>query len=374
LTEAEESRTAAPAPGAGRSSGLRRAPVLLLGAGLAALLLVCVVALARTRGRGDELFQLENSVMKTGFLAKAAFPRGQAEGQARAALEKSLEAARRVERLMSRFLPESDVSRLAAAPPGSPVRIDPDTLRVLELARDVFRRSGGAFDVTVGPLVRLYRYDGEGEPPEPSDEVLAEARARVGSDKLLLDADAGTASLAAPGMNVDLSAVAKGFAVDAAVRTLQEAGAAGGIVEIGGEVRAWGRRPGGGAWRVGVRHPRARRLAATLAVSGGAVATSGDYEKHFARGPRQASHIIDPRTGRPLVGGAVGVTVLAPECALADALATAMSVLGPRAALDLAAGYRRRGCPVEVMIFEEREDGTLTLHVSPGLADVAVEL
>ena len=108
---------------------------------------------------------------------------------------------------------------------------------------------------------------------------------------------------------------------------------------------------------------------ATVPLSGNAASTSGDYEKYFQKGGRRASHILDPRTGQPLVGGAVSVTVIAPECILADGLATAVSVLGPAEGLKLVASYRAEGQAVEALIIEETADGKLVPHLSPGLKD-----
>ncbi len=309
-----------------------------------------------------KLHEHRGELMRTGFTAKAVFA-GRTEAGAREDMVAALEAAARVEKLMSRFDPESDVSRLSAAGPGTPLAVDPWTFEVLALSKEIHRRSGGAFDVTVGPLVKLYRYTGRGEQRPPTDAEVAEVLRRVGGDKLVLNEKNGTAALAASGMTVDLSAVAKGFAVDKALDVLRARGARAVLVEIGGEVRGFGTKPGGEKWRIGLQHPRAAKLMAALEIDNQAVATSGDYQKFFKRGGRRASHIIDPRTGKPLVGGAVGVSVIAPDCALADGLATAISVLGPVAGLKLVESYPG----VEAVIIEEKEDGALVAHISSGL-------
>jgi thiamine biosynthesis lipoprotein len=165
-----------------------------------------------------------------------------------------------------------------------------------------------------------------------------------------------------------------------------------GLVELGGEVRALGRRTDGQPWRVAIVHPRApERTMAVVELDGNAVSTSGDYEKYFlvaggalpaeadsrlapAARKRRASHILDPRTGRPLIGGAVSVTVIAPECILADGLATAISVLGPAEGLKLVESYRAAGQTVEALIVEEQPDGKLVPHLSPGLKGLEVKL
>jgi FAD:protein FMN transferase len=341
----------------------------------AAILSACLLALLLPGLLPEDLrvFDLTGKVMKTDLLAKVVYPRRFA-GRAESSLQLALKSARHVEGLMSRFLPGSDISRLAAASAGTPVQIDAQTLRVLKLSKAIHRRSGGAFDVTVGPLVKLYKYTGRKEKRLPTDAEIAEALRLVGSDKLLLDDEALTARLKLQGMTVDLSAVAKGFSVDVALEVLRESGARAALVEIGGEVRAFGRKPGGESWRVGIQHPRTGRRMAALELDDRAVATSGDYQKFFKKGGRRASHIIDPRTGRPLIGGAVSVTVLAPSCALADGLATALSVLGPRDGLKLVEDYCREGTSVEALIIEETADGKLVPHASPGLKDLKLDL
>ncbi len=320
-----------------------------------------------------EIFALRGEVMKTSLLAKAVYS-GLTEDRAQGRLAPAPAAAAEVERLMSRFVPDSDVSRLSSAAAGTPVRIDPRTARVLALAAEIHRRSGGAYDVTVGPLVGLYRWAGRELKRPPSDAEIADALKKVGTDKLILDAGKGTAALRAEGMLVDLSSIAKGFAVDRALEALRRGGAEAALVEIGGEVRAYGLKPDGSPWKVGVRHPRSKKLLGTLDASDRAVATSGDYQKYFRQGGKRASHILDPRTGRPLVGGAISVTVLAPECALADGLATAVSVLGAKKGLELVESYRREGLAVEALIIEESADGKLEAHTSPGLAKLRPEL
>ncbi len=341
----------------------------------AVILAGCILALLLPALLPEDLQVLgfKDRVMMTDFSAKVVYPRRFA-GRAEPSLQLALESARHVEELMSRFLPGSDISRLAAATAGTPVQVDAQTLRVLKLSKDIHRRSGGAFDVTVGPLVRLYKYTGQEEKPLPTDAEIAEALRLVGSDKLLLDEGEGTARLSRSGMTVDLSAVAKGFSVDAALEVLRESGARAALVEIGGEVRAFGRKPGGESWRVGIQHPRANRRMAVLELDDRAVATSGDYQKFFKKGGRRASHIVDPRTGKPLVGGAISVTVLAPTCALADGLATAISVLGPAQGLKLVASYNAKGRAVETLIIEETAPGKLVPHASPGLRALKLDL
>jgi len=332
----------------------------------------------------EEAFLLSHDqVMGSGFNAKAFFPAAR-EKEARAALSAALQAALDLEKKISKYDPASEVRRSWDLRAGERLAVSAETFRALELSRDLWKRSGGAFDCTVQPLIDLYKFTGK-EERLPTDAEVAAARAKVGSDRLLLEPDGRTVALGAPGMKVDLGAVGQGFGADVACEALRKAGASGALVELGGEVRAAGRKPDGSPWKVAVVHPRATGKTMTVAeLDGNAVSTSGDYEKYFlttegaapasvdsrlTTKPRQrrASHILDPRTGKPLVGGAVSVTVIAPECSLADGLATAVSVLGPVEGMKLVESYRAEGRAVEVLIIEEAADGKLVPHLSPGL-------
>jgi len=318
-------------------------------------------------GRGW-LYRLHaEPVMGSGFNATAVFAERD-DARADAALAAALGAARRLEKKISKYDADSEVRRAWTMKPGESLRVSAETFRALDLSRDLWKRSGGAFDCTVQPLIELYKYTGK-EERMPTAQELAAARARVGSDKLILDREKHTVALAAAGMKIDLGAVGQGFGADLACAALRDAGARSALVELGGEVRALGEKWPGQPWEIGIAHPRAPgRLMATVPLSGNAASTSGDYEKYFQKGGRRASHILDPRTGQPLLGGAVSVTVIAPECILADGLATAVSVLGPAEGMKLVASYRAEGQAVEALIIEETADGKLVPHFSPGLA------
>ncbi len=314
------------------------------------------------------------SVMTTSAMARASFP-GKTDSQSLKLLTQAADESRRVEKLMSRFLAESDVSRISQAAGGTATKIHADSLHVLQLSGQLYKRSGGAFDVTVGPLVKLYRKSYKEHKKPPGPEEISAARKLMGSEKLKIDSSAGTATLLQAGMSIDLSAVAKGFSVDVVIEKLRALGASAALVEIGGEVRAFGHKPGGKTWTVGINHPRKENiLVAALTLKEGSLATSGDYQQFFKLGTRRASHIVDPRSGKPVVGGAVSVSVLAPTCALADGLATAISVLGPTEGLKLVESYRKNNLQVEALIIEETPDQKLIPHCSPGLQNLKLNL
>jgi len=254
---------------------------------------------------------------------------------ARKALEAAEQRIRQIESLMSVHLADSQLSEFNAAAAGAPFPLAPELLEVLRAARDVNRASDGAFDVTVGPLVKLWQRAGR-ERKRPSDRELAATLRVVGMDHLRFDAE-GVTKLA-DGVSVDLGGIAKGYAVDQALAEIRRAGFSGIIVNIGGDLRCSGSDPGGRKWRVGIRHPFAPatgRLCGKLALNDAAVATSGDYFRFVEIDGQQYSHILDPRTGWP-VERRPSVTVVSlpaegkePSAMTADAWATALSVLGP---------------------------------------------
>jgi thiamine biosynthesis lipoprotein len=222
-----------------------------------------------------------------------------------------------------------------------PVPVNPMTFEVLQQAIRFSKLSDGAFDVTVGPLVDLWRQAGEAD-ETPTEEALAEARAKVGYDKLLLDTKAMTVQFAAVGMRIDLGGIAKGYAVDQSVHVMMKRGALGGMVDLGGNIRCFGRPPQQrDCWRVGLQDPNVAPddLAGpapllVLAITDESVATSGHYRRFVKVHGERQSHILDAHTGRGAAQLA-SVTVIAPDAISADALSTAVSVLGQEKGLAL---------------------------------------
>jgi thiamine biosynthesis lipoprotein len=238
-----------------------------------------------------------------------------------------------VNRLMSTYDPGSELSRFNAHRSRAPFPVSAPTLDVFRVARDVSERSEGALDVTVGPLVEAWGFGASARPPVPPDaRQLERLRARVGFRRVRLDADGGSLSKADPETVCDLSAVAKGFAVDRIAEALLELGHPDFLVEVGGELRGHGERPGGGAWRVAIEapDPEARRVSSVIELRNLGMATSGDYRNFYEQEGVWLSHLIDPRTGQPIRHDLASVTVLHPDAALADAWATALIVLGPQ--------------------------------------------
>jgi len=241
---------------------------------------------------------------------------------------------------LSDYRPASELMSLSRWAGQGPVPVSPELFEVLDLARRIAAETGGAFDPTLGPLTRIWRRSRrEGRLPEP--EALERARRLCGWRKLDLDPVRRTASLATPGMQLDLGGIAKGYAADRALELLRGMGLRQTLVVIGGEMAIGAPPPGRSGWRIAVGpeetagHPR--RI---LRLSDCGVSTSGDLQQHLDVGNRRYSHILEPASGKALTDAAT-VTVVAPAAALADALATAFDVLGP--ALSQSILEQRRG-------------------------------
>lgn len=245
----------------------------------------------------------------------------------------------RVDALMSHYREDSELSRFNRSEGTEPFPVSPETLEVLLVAQEVGALSGGALDVTVAPLVNAWGF-GPGPRPEtlPNDERVAALLELVGPDRIVVDPAASTVARTRPGVSLDLSAVAKGYGVDLVSETLAAEGLANVLVEVGGEVRAAGRSSRGGAWRIGVELPEAGlpALHDVVLLTDHALATSGEYRNFRIVDGVRASHTIDPRTGRPIHHTLASVSVIDDTCARADALATALNVLGPEEGWALA--------------------------------------
>ena len=274
----------------------------------------------------------------------------------------SIEAElRRVEALMSTWIEESEVSRLNAAPADELVALSADSLEVLQVARQLFEQTEGAFDVTCRPLIERWRLAGS-EAELPTDEDLAEHRQR--SEWSQIDLSEQGALKVRGSACVDLSGIAKGYAIDQAISILQNSGAVGGLVEVGGDLRVFGVSPEGESWPIGIRSPFEDRAWGEMMLNDGAVCTSGDYARYVEIDGQRYSEVIDPRTGRPAVA-ASSVTVVAGDAMTADAWATALTVLGPEGLELLPAGER-----IEALFVIAEESGGFRVQASDGFSDL----
>jgi FAD:protein FMN transferase len=251
-----------------------------------------------------------------------------------------------IDRQMSTYRPDSELSRFNRAPAGEWFAVSPAVAEVVAEAHKISAKSGGAMDVTVGPLVRLWHFGpatdarrrGTGELKLPTNEAVAAARDTTGYRKLEVRLDPPALRKEIDGLEVDLNSIAPGFAIDRLAAILWDAGIGDFMVEIGGEVRAGGLRADRQPWRVAIERPSggAREIYEAIPLVDAAVATAGDYQQFFEHEGRRYSHIINPATGRPIEHSLASVTVVADTCIEADGWDTSLLVLGIERGLECA--------------------------------------
>ena len=271
------------------------------------------------------------------------------------AAEAAFDRIAELDHIMSDYQASSELMQLCKQAGGPPVKVSEDLYRVLSASQWVARRSDGAFDITVGPVVQLWRR-ARRQHELPERARLSQALELVGYGKLRLDARARTAQLLKPGMLLDLGGIAKGYAADEALRVLKRYGIDRALVAGGGDI-AVGREPpdsGAAGWRIAVLSLDSPREKPNrhIALRNGGISTSGDLEQHVEIAGTRYSHIVNPKTGHALTGRS-SVTVIARDDMTADALATAVSVLGMKRGLELA-----RSIPgTAALICQSSEDG-----------------
>jgi len=275
------------------------------------------------------------------------------------AAEQALDEVDRVDRLMSHYRPESPLSRLNREAASGPVVVEPELLAFLAECLRFGRESGGAFDITVGPLMKTWGFfGGEGRLPEASD--IAAALAGVGYRHVVLDEERGTASFDRVGVELDLGGIAKGYAVDRARSVLARAGVTAALVSAGGStLYAMGAPPGRKGWEIALEDPlRPSRIVRKVLLRDRALSVAGSRGQFFEADGILYSHIMDPRTGRP-VRGVAGVAVITDTGTRGDALDDAFFVLGLAGTRE----YLGRLAPTEVFFFESSGQGSRCVHL-----------
>jgi thiamine biosynthesis lipoprotein len=302
---------------------IRSHPVILFAMAAALALAACA--------SGDRVQILRGSSMGTTWTAQLVVAPARAD-ELRATIEDELDA---VIAQMSTWEPASDLSRFNRAPAGSWQTLPAELFDVLDYALTLAHDTGGAYDPTVGPLVDLWGF-GSGaaarsEPPSASE--ISDARARVGFRRIELDRAAHRAKQPG-GVTVDVSSLGPGHAIDRIAARLKQAGIEAFLIELGGEMRAEGRKPDGSDWRIAVEPANADehgepQYDLVIALRDESAGSSGDYRVGFEHAGRRYSHTIDPRSGEPVQHALAGVTVIADTTMQADAQAAALMVLGP---------------------------------------------
>ncbi|MEM1300180.1 MAG: FAD:protein FMN transferase [Pseudomonadota bacterium] len=288
--------------------------------------MVMPLALAACR-LGEDSFRVGGSTMGTSYNVVAANVPGRVrETDLRAAVDTALNA---VNRQMSNWDPNSEISKFNAHMDTDPVSVSPELAEVMEAAETVHAASGARFDTTVGPLIELWGFGAPGAAPLPGESDIAAAQSRSGHANTL-EVGPGTLRKRQPEAQVYLAAIGKGYGADQVGRALESLGITDYMVEIGGDLYASGRNTDGLTWQIGIETPAANRrdVLKVVGVSDLGLASSGDYRNFFQQDGQRFSHIVDPRTGRPVTHKTASATVLAENAMLADAWATAFHTMG----------------------------------------------
>ena len=270
-----------------------------------------------------------------------------------------------VNRQMSTWDADSEITYFNNLPSTESFQCSESFALVVERALDLSRKTSGAFDPTLQPLLNLWGFGSESEEQKiPTDEEIAAVREMTGWDKIRVAN--GMLSKKWPELSLDLGAIAKGYGVDALTRFLEKSDHKNWFVEIGGEVVVQGLNPDGVPWKIGIQHPTTNpmdnRIQGVVHLTKGAVATSGDYRNYFSENGAVYSHILDPRSGRTVKSPTASVTVIAPNCTDADGIATALFVMGAEEGLR----WIEERTDVEAMFLIRGEKGEIIEKFSSG--------
>lgn len=257
--------------------------------------------------------------------------------QGEAAIEAGMAEVRRFDAMMSLYKDNSEITRVNLAAGKQPVRVSPEMIEAVEQAAEISRRSGGVFDVTIGPLVVLWQMRLK-EGKVPSEEEISRVRPLVNFRNIIINKKDSTIFLKRSGMIMDLGGM-KGYIADQVAGLIKRRGITNALIALAGDIWALGHREDGKPWRIGVQHPRENeRTLAVLELSDRYVCTSGDYERFVIKEKKRYHHIIDPRTGKPSTG-IISVTLVGNKGALIDPLAKVPFILGADKGLDLVREY-----------------------------------
>ncbi len=272
-------------------------------------------------------------------------------------IKKAFDEAQRIEHIMEPLKGDGELKRINSGEHNRWWVLSPDLRTVIEQSFFFFERSGGTFDPTIASVKWLWDFENDGHIPRRNE--LKEKLNTVGMSMIELKGD--SLRFKNPGTMLDTGGVAKGYAVDRMIACLKAGGAIAGMVNAGGDISMFGKKPGGKDWVIGLRHPRKNRALNLDSISFPAVATSGDYERYFIKDGVRYHHILDPSTGYP-ARGCISVTTWAKSAMIADILSTTFFVLGPEKGLALAESLDN----VETCIFFEK-DGELRCSLSSGI-------
>jgi len=258
-------------------------------------------------------------------------------------IDAALAEVKRIENLISDWIPTTPVSIINKNAGIEPVVVSDELLALVERANKISKLTDGAFDISYASMDKIWKFDGSMK-EMPSAEAVKKSVEKIGYQKIVIDKVNKTIFLKDKGMKLGLGGIGQGYIADKIKELLTTAGCKGGLVNVSGDINAWGMQPDGKPWTVGIVNPlNKNKVFATFPLLNSSVETSGSYEKYVTFNGRRYSHIIDPRTGYPAMG-VVSVSVFAKTTEVADALATGIFVLGTDLGLDLVNQMKGIGC------------------------------
>jgi thiamine biosynthesis lipoprotein len=321
------------------------------------LLAVLIVQMVRSASTDSGLTKIERTeFMMSTVVETTVYSSNKREGEQ--ALTAAFGEVARLEAILDKNRSGSEVDHINTGAGEGPVSVSTMTFEVIQLGLEFGERTGGAFDITIAPLMELWGF-GTGDTQVPSEEELTTALQYVDYKKVQLNTELTQVYLEEQMMELDLGGIAKGYIVDMAIELLRQAGITSASVDAGGDIRVIGNKPDGTPWRIGIRNPRDRRnLVAVVNISDRSIVTSGDYERVFIHEGESYHHILDPKTGMP-ARGVASVTIIADNAMTADALSTAVFVMG----LEQGMALVEEMPGIEAIIITEDEK----IHISTGL-------
>jgi thiamine biosynthesis lipoprotein len=254
--------------------------------------------------------------------------------------EEAVEAAfgkiEELEKLLNYFSYESEITKINRSAGIAPVKVSSQTLEIVKKAVDIAEYTNGAYDPTIGPVIKLWGFSSQSAAPSiPPENKIREAIKLVNYKKIHIDISKSEIFLEEKGMEIDLGGIAKGYAADMAVEVIKSKGIKTALVAVAGDIKGFGLKPNGQPWNIGIQNPKTEEdVFATLHLKDTSISTSGDYQRFFVKDGQRYHHILDPETGYP-ASGIISISVIAPDGFMADGLSTGIFVLGPEKGIKL---------------------------------------
>ena len=302
--------------------------------------LILLLLATQTLSFGQQIFKKKQSLLGSPFEITVV-AKDSVQGNLFSDL--AIAEVKRIENLISDWIPTSQISKVNQNAGISPVKVDKEVFDLVERATKISKLTSGAFDISYASMDRIWKFDGSMK-EMPTPEEIRKSVEKVGYQNIILNPKDTTIFLKNKGMKLGLGGIGQGYIADKIKVLLQEKGCSSGLVNVSGDINTWGKQPNGNLWTVGIVNPMNKnKVFATFPLDDSAVETSGSYEKYVTFNGKRYSHIIDPRTGYPATG-IISVSVFAKQTELADALATGIFVMGVEVGLDLVNQLKGIGC------------------------------